>query len=92
MNTYEPLFTPFALEVQRIQQALLRGDIEGMKSAVSDEMIDTFAVAGRPDEVRARLAPYLELADSICLTPPDQLISPEETARYRDALIEAFAD
>ena len=71
--------------------ALMRNDSAAMAAAVSDEMIDTFAAAGTADEVRKRIAPYLELADTICLTPPDQLIDPAESDRYREALLEAFA-
>ncbi len=92
VNTYEPLFAPFAAEVQRIQAALLRGDTEGMVSAVSDDMVDAFAVVGTPDETRRRLAAYRELADSICLSPPDQLIDPGESQAYREALLAAFGE
>jgi len=91
VNTYEPLFARFAREVSAIQDALMRNDSAAMAAAVSDEMIDTFAAAGTADEVRKRIAPYLELADTICLTPPDQLIDPAESDRYREALLEAFA-
>ncbi len=90
VNTYEPLFARFPLEVQRIQSALLAGDNEAMVEAVSDEMVDTFAVAGTPDDARRKLAPYLELADSICLTPPDQLVDPKEAREYREALLSTF--
>jgi probable F420-dependent oxidoreductase len=92
VNTYEPLFAGFPREVQAIQEALIRGDSAAMADAVSDEMIDVFAVAGPPDEARRRIASYLEVADSICLTPPDQLIDVEETVRYRQALVEAFGE
>ncbi len=61
-----------------------------MVDAVSDQMIDAFTVAGTPDEAAASLAPYAELADSICLSPPDQLIEPAETEVYRRALIATF--
>jgi probable F420-dependent oxidoreductase len=90
VNTYEPLFLGFPAEVKAIQAAVLRGDTEAMTTAVSDEMIETFAVVGTPDEARRKLAPYAELADSICLTPPDQLVAPEEAAGYREALIETL--
>jgi probable F420-dependent oxidoreductase len=90
VNTYEPLFAPFAPEVARIQAALLQGDTEGMIAAVSGEMIDAFAVAGTPEEARNRLAAYGDLADSLCLTPPDQLIDPTETEAYRRALLATF--
>lgn len=90
VNTYEPLFARFQPEVRAIQDALMRNDPPAMIDAVSEEMIDAFAVAGTPDDARRRLAPYLDLADSICLTPPDQLIDPAESARYREALLATF--
>ena len=91
VNTYEPLFTPFSAEVQRIQAALMRGDAGAMIDAVSTEMIEAFAVVARPDEARGKLAAYGDLADSICLSPPDQLIDPAETQAYREALLATFA-
>jgi probable F420-dependent oxidoreductase len=90
VNTYEPLFAKFPTEVRAIQGALMKNDTRGMIDAVSDEMVETFAVVGTPDEARGKLTPYAELADSICLTPPDQLVSPEEAAEYRDALLQTF--
>jgi alkanesulfonate monooxygenase SsuD/methylene tetrahydromethanopterin reductase-like flavin-dependent oxidoreductase (luciferase family) len=63
-----------------------------MVGAVTEDMVDALAVAGRPDEVRRRIADYAGLADSICLSPPDQLIDPAETDRYRGALLATFAD
>ncbi len=90
VNTYEPLFTAFPRQVQAIREALLRNDTHAMTDAITDDMIDTFAVAGTPDEVRRKLAPYADLADSICLTPPSEMIDPGEAARYRQAIIETF--
>jgi probable F420-dependent oxidoreductase len=90
VNTYEPLFLGFPGQVKAVQSAVLRGDTEGMIAAVTDEMIEAFAVVGTPEEARRKLAPYAELADSICLTPPDQLVPPEAAAEYRGALVEAF--
>ena len=92
VNTYEPLFAAFPAEVRRIQAALLNNDRAAAVAAVTDEMIDTFAAAGTPDEVRRRVLPYAEIADSVILSPPDQLIDPAESAAYLRALLEAFAD
>lgn len=90
VNTYEPLFAPFARQVEAVRQALVEGRTQAMIDAITDDMVDVFAVAGTPDHARLRLATYADLADSICLTPPDQLIDPEETQRYRQALIDVF--
>lgn len=90
VNTYEPLFAAFPRQVQAVREALMRNDTTAMTDAITDDMVDTFAVAGGPDEVRRKLAAYSSLADSICLTPPDQIIAPTETAHYRQAIIETF--
>lgn len=90
VKTYEPLFAPFLGEYRRIQEAALRGDTSAMVDAVSEAMIDAFAVAGPPEEARRKLEAYAELADSICLAPPDQLIDPAETEAYRQALLATF--
>ncbi len=92
VKTYEPLFAPFPGEVRAIQQALLKHDTAGAAAAVSDDMIDTFAATGDADQVRAQVKPYLDLADTVCLSPPDQLIEPAETERYRQALLEVFGE
>jgi probable F420-dependent oxidoreductase len=90
VKTYEPLFSAFPAEYRRIQEADARGDAAAMVEAVSDEMVDAFAVAGTPDEARRALAEYGELADSLCLQPPDQLIDSAETDEYRAALLATF--
>ena len=90
VQTYEPLFLGFPGEVKAIQEAALRNDREAMVAAVTDEMVDAFAAAGDVDEVRKKVGEYARLADSVILSPPDQLVVPAETERYRSALIEAF--
>ena len=90
VKTYEPLFATFPSEYRRIQEADLRGDTSAMVDAVSEEMIEAFAVVGTPEEARRKLGAYAELADSLCLTPPDQLIDPAETEVYRQALLSTF--
>ncbi len=90
VKTYEPLFAGFRSEYERIQAAVLRDDTEAMVDAVSEEMIEAFAVVGTPEEARRKLEAYAELADSLCLTPPDQLIDPAETEVYRQALLATF--
>lgn len=46
----------FEGEGEAIRAAWKQGDFEGMADAVSDEMIDTIALAGTPEEVRDRYA------------------------------------
>jgi len=77
----------FEKEAEAVREAWTRGDFDGMAGAVTDEMIDTIALAGTPDEVRAR---FEERWDGVyerpLLWPP--AFRGDEAVR---ALIEAFA-
>jgi alkanesulfonate monooxygenase SsuD/methylene tetrahydromethanopterin reductase-like flavin-dependent oxidoreductase (luciferase family) len=92
VNTYETLFQThgFQREVQIIQQALLDNDTTAMVDAVTEEMVDVFSLAGTAADVRRKLEAYADLADSLCLTPPDQLIPLEESEVYRQAILTTF--
>lgn len=90
VTTYEPLFAQFPAQVQAIQAAAVRNDTPAMIAAVTDDMVETFAAAGDSDSVRKKLRAYSDIADSVILSPPDQLIAPEESERYRGVIIEAF--
>ncbi len=92
VQTYEPLFAAFQPEMQAIQAAALRNDTAAMIDAVSDAMVDTFAAAGTPDDVRRKVAEYSQLADHVILSPPDQLLDPTETERYRQSIITTFGE
>jgi probable F420-dependent oxidoreductase len=58
VKTYEVVHRLHGFEphVERIRQAWRDGDFAGMAAAVPDEMLDTIALAGTPDEVRERFA------------------------------------
>ncbi|MFL5868267.1 MAG: LLM class flavin-dependent oxidoreductase [Thermoleophilaceae bacterium] len=77
----------FEKQAEAVREAWTRGDFDGMAGAVTEEMIDTIALAGTPDEVRAR---FEERWDGVyerpLLWPP--AFRGEEAVR---ALIEAFA-
>ncbi len=90
VNTYEPLFAGYPGEVSRIQHAALSNDREAMIDAVSEEMVETFAAAGPVDHVQKKVAEYLGLADAVILSPPDQLVDPEESGHFRKVLVGAF--
>jgi probable F420-dependent oxidoreductase len=44
----------FEAEAEKVREAWAKGDFPGMAAAVTDEMIDSIALAGTPDEVRSR--------------------------------------
>ncbi|MFQ5879391.1 MAG: LLM class flavin-dependent oxidoreductase [Dehalococcoidia bacterium] len=92
-RAFEPLFAVhgFEAEAERVRAAFLRGDVQAMLAAVSDEMVGAFAVAGTPDQVRRQVARYAELADSIALCGPTHFVADDEAEAYQQAIFELFA-
>jgi alkanesulfonate monooxygenase SsuD/methylene tetrahydromethanopterin reductase-like flavin-dependent oxidoreductase (luciferase family) len=81
----------FGAEARACQEAVRRHDVVGAgAAAVSDEMAETFVIAGSADECRKRLEPVWELADSFMLVPPFQALLPEQVMAYNLSLAEAF--
>lgn len=92
VRTYAPMFAMHGPsdEAQRVQEAFRRGDQEAMINAVSDDMLDTFAVAGTPDEVRKRVAAYDEVADVVKFNPPPYYLGEAEVSAYQERVLETF--
>jgi len=80
----------FQAEAAAIRAAAARGDPAGMIAAVSEEMIDTFAIAGTPDDCRRRLDAWSDLELAV-LFPPTFQLEPDEIAANHRGLIETFA-
>jgi len=59
---------------------------------VPDRMVDAVTLAGGPDEVRARLAEYEGLVDTVKLTPPTHGLPAAETRAAQKSLIQLIAD
>jgi probable F420-dependent oxidoreductase len=93
VRSYGQLFDVcgFAAEARRIQEAFQARDVEAMIGAVTDAMIDEFAVAGTPEQVRAGLRRFDGLADEVVLTVPSFRIAPERVAEILTALTEHCA-
>jgi probable F420-dependent oxidoreductase len=72
IEQYEEYFAAhgFRAEARALQEGTKRGDFRSVKHLVTDDMAQTFVVCGTPDEVRERIAPIWEHADSACLVPP----------------------
>ena len=81
----------FAAQKERIRAAHARNDRPGMLGAVTDDMIDALCLAGTAEEVRAQLAPFEGLIDTVILTCPIFPGDPEETKANHEAMIAAFA-
>ena len=90
VKTYANIFavSGFDAEAERIREAFGRGDVDGMVDAVSEDMVDEFAVAGTPAQVGARLRRYDGLADHVVLFPPSFRIEPERVAENLALLID----
>src|SRR5262245_11079979 len=80
----------FQREAAAIRAAAARGDAPAMIAAVSEEMIDAFAIAGSADRCRSKLREWLDL-DLAVLFPPTFQLSPDEIVANHRALIDTFA-
>src|SRR3954447_167213 len=78
----------WATHAERIREAWMGGDFAKAVEAVPDEMLDTIAIAGTPDEVRERFAERWEGVYKHTLLWPPAFQGPEGVR----AVIEAFAD
>lgn len=93
VRTYEAFFDfhGFAAEAAAIRERFKAGDEQGMIDACPDEMVDAFAFAGTPDEVRARLRSYDGIVDGLKLSPPTHLVPEEVTRQMQAVILEALA-
>ena len=63
----------------------------GAIERVTDEMVEEFAFAGTPDEVRAKLARFEGVVDFVMLYAPTFLLEPDVVSAEHEAMISAFA-
>jgi probable F420-dependent oxidoreductase len=92
VEQYEEFFAAhgFTGEAKRLQEGVQRGDYQGVANLVTDEMAQTFVVCGTPDEVRRRIEPVWEVADSLTLVPPAYGLSPDKLMNYAGAIASTF--
>lgn len=93
VKTYAGLFevSGFQREAAAMREAFGRGDSGAMVAAVTDAMVDEFAVAGTPSQVRDGLRRYDELADHIILSSPSFGVTPERVAENLATLTSSCA-
>jgi len=65
-------------------------DPDAMAAAVTDEVIDRYAVAGTPDEVRDRVTAYAEHLDHLILGGAWYRVPPQRMAENLWAILETF--
>ena len=77
-------------ELRKGRTASAMGDRAAMVAAVSDAMVDTFALAGTPDEVREQIGRFRDLLDWVLLVPP-VMNAPADSVVLARRIIATFA-
>jgi probable F420-dependent oxidoreductase len=89
---YEEYFAAhgFREEARHLQEGVLRGGYRSAAHLVPDDMAEMFVVCGTPDEVRKKIEPVWEVADSLLLVPPAYALPPEKLMAYAGAIANTF--
>ena len=92
MAQYDEYFAGhgFPEEARRLQEGVKRGDYLGVAHLVPDEMVETFVACGSPDDVRRKVAPLWEIADSMCPVPAQYGLPDEKVLAYTHAIASTF--
>jgi probable F420-dependent oxidoreductase len=92
IQQYEAYFEAhgFGTEARRLQEGVKRGDYLSVRHLVTDEMAQTFVVCGTPDEVRRRIEPIWDVADSATLVPPSYGLEAPQLIGYAAKIGELF--
>ena len=92
VEQYEEYFAAhgFRAEAKRLQEGVKRGDYTGVAHLVPDEMVEAFIACGTVDEVRKKVAPMWEAADSLCPVPPPYGLPAEKVIGYFGGIASAF--
>ena len=93
VKSYGNLFevSGFGREAEAIRDAFARQDVDAMVGAVSDAMIDEFAVAGTPAQVNDQLRRFEGVVDHVVLSPPSFRVAPDRIAENLATLVEHCA-
>ena len=89
VKSYGKLFDVcgFGREAESIREAFGRKDAGGMVAAVTDAMVDEFAVAGTPAQVEAQLRRFDGVVDEVVFSPPSFRVTPERIAENLASLV-----
>jgi alkanesulfonate monooxygenase SsuD/methylene tetrahydromethanopterin reductase-like flavin-dependent oxidoreductase (luciferase family) len=92
MEQYEEYFAAhgFHNECKHLQEGVKHRDYRSVAHLVPDEMASTFIVTGTPSDVRRKIEPVWEFADSVCLIPPILSLDPEQAGQYFATIAETF--
>ncbi len=76
---------------EKIRGAFAAADVETMIDSVTDDMVETLALAGTPDDVRRQARAFEGLVDTLLLYSPTFSVLPEQTKANHAAIINAFS-
>ena len=93
VKTYQEFFAfhGFEAEAVRCQERFRAGDTAAMVASVSDDMVRALTIAGTPDEVRAQLRAYDDVADLVKLGPPTHVDDPATIRAAQHAILATCA-
>lgn len=80
----------FQRETQTLRAAAARGDENAMIDAVTDEMVDAFALAGTPDDCRRKLADFDGLVRLALVFSPAFRLDGDEIRENHRMILETF--
>ena len=89
---YHPYFEAhgFGPEARKLQEAAKTMRCEKAAPLVPDEMARTFVACGTPDQVRERIEPLWQRANSMLILPPSWGLGPERLAAKATAIANTF--
>jgi alkanesulfonate monooxygenase SsuD/methylene tetrahydromethanopterin reductase-like flavin-dependent oxidoreductase (luciferase family) len=80
----------FADQQKAAAEAFLRNDLDAVRAAVTDEMVDALTLSGTPDQVRAKLEELRQYLKLPILLGAAAALTPEEITRNTDRILETF--
>ena len=91
-SQYYPYFEAhgFGAEARKINEASKTMNCVQAAQYVPDEMVRAFGAHGTPDQVRERIEPLWQRADSMCIVPPNWGLTPEKLAQKVQAIADTF--
>ena len=78
----------FGEDWRRLRKARAKDDLAAMESAITDDMLDTYALAGTREEVRDRLRALDGHVDTIILEPPSWRLEMDQVLAICRSIIE----
>jgi probable F420-dependent oxidoreductase len=76
-----------------VREVYAGGDLAAAVARVPDEMVDTFTLAGTPEQVRAKVRErYDGLVDFVMLSPPSFLLDQDVVLQNQRNMVAAFAE